>query len=101
MDRDGTPNGKDIDVNAENNYHLEDAGDFEPLGQENCTHLANPTWELDDLHHRVQAGEDQPREALLHIGQKPQRLSIAFHPSAPPEPLDDVLRQYTNILCSV
>ena len=92
---------KDTDVNIQNNYHYEDASDFEPIGQENHTDLPNLTWELDDLCNRVQAREDQPTGALHHIEQELQRLSIALHPSAPPEPHNDVLQQYMDTLCSV
>ena len=72
---------------------------FETLEQEHHTNLANLTWELDDLCHRVQVGEGQPAEALPHIEHKLQRLSIVLHPSALPEPLNDVLQQYTETLC--
>ena len=74
--------------------------DFEPIGQENHTNLENLTQELDDLHHRVQAGEDQPAGALHCIAQELQRLLIALCPSGLPEPLDDVLQQYMDTLCS-
>ena len=99
LDRDATPNGKDTEVDIQNNYHHEDAGDFEPIGQENHANLANLTQELHDLHHRVQAREGQPAAAVHCIEQKLQRLIIALCPSAPPEPLEDVLRQYMDILC--
>ena len=39
-------------------------------------------------------------EALNCIECKLQRLSISLHPSAPPEPLEKVLKQYMDILCS-
>ena len=39
-------------------------------------------------------------EAINHLEHKLYRLSLAFHSSAPPEPLDDVLQQYTETLCS-
>ena len=71
---------------------------FENAEQENHTNLATLTQELDDLHHRFQAGEGQPTEALNCIEHK--LLLIALLPSAPPEPLDDVLRQYAETLCS-
>ena len=93
LDRDAALNGKDTDVNIPHNYHHEDTGDFENVEQENHTNLADLTRELDDLCHRVQAGEGQPTEALYHIEHELQRLPIAFHPSATPEPLDDVLKQ--------
>ena len=99
LDRDSTPNGKDTDANILHNYHHEDMDNFENVEQENHTNLATLTWELDDLHQRIQAGEGQPMEVLHHIECELQRLSITLHPSAPLEPLDDVLQQYTATLC--
>ena len=64
LDRHGTPIGKDTDVNIPHDYHHEDTDDFENVEQENHTNLAALTRELDDLCHRVQAGEGQPTEAL-------------------------------------
>ena len=89
---DSTQNGKDTDANILHNYHHEDTNDFENVEHENHTNLAALTMELDDLCHRVQAGDGQPTEALHHIEHELQRLSIALCPSAPPEPLDDVHR---------
>ena len=93
LERDATMIGKDTGVNIPHDFHHEDTTDFENIEQENHTSLAAITRELDDLHHRVQAGEGQPAEALHHIECKPQRLSIALHPSAPPEPFNDVFKQ--------
>ena len=67
LDRDATPIGKDTDVNILHDYHHEDMDDFENVEQENHTNLAALIRELDDLHHRVQAGEGKPTEALHHI----------------------------------
>ena len=39
-------------------------------------------------------------EATSHLECELHRLPLAFHPSAPPEPLDEVLQQYTEILCT-
>ena len=64
LHRNATPNGKDTDANIPHDYHHEDTDDFENIEQENHTNLVNLTWELDDLHHRAQAGEGQPVEAL-------------------------------------
>ena len=100
LNRDDTPNGRDTNANILHDYHHEDRGDFEDIEQENHTNLATLTMELDALHHRIKAGEGQPVETLYDIEHKIQRLSIALHPSAQPEPLDDVLTQYTDTLCS-
>ena len=100
LDRDDTPHRKDTEVNTPHDHHHEDAGDFETIEEEHHTNLANITWELDDLCHRVQVGEGQPTEALDCVECELQWLSIALHPSAPPETLNDVLRQYMDTLCS-
>ena len=100
LDRDATLNGKDTDVDFPHNNHHKDTDDFETIEQENHTNLATLTWKLDDLHHRAQAGEGQPMEALHHIEHELQKLSITLCPSVPPEPLDDVLQQYIETLCS-
>ena len=86
LERDATLHGKDTDI--QNNFHHEDLDNFENAEQENHTNLVTLTWELDNLCHRVQAGEGQPKEALHHIECELQRLSIVLHPSALPEPLD-------------
>ena len=100
LDRNATPTGKDTDVIIPHNYHHKDTDDFENVEQENYTSLAVLTRELDDLCHRVQAEEGQPMEALHHIVWELQSLLIALCPSAPLEPLDDVLKQYMDTLCS-
>ena len=98
LDSDTTPHGQDTDI-PNDSYH-EDMDNFENMEQENHTNLAILTWDLDDLCHRVQAGEGQPTEAINHIEHELQRLSIVLCPSAPLEPPDNVLQQYTETLCS-
>ena len=39
-------------------------------------------------------------EAIHHLEHELQRLSLTFQSSAPPEPFDEVLQQYTETLCS-
>ena len=73
---------------------------FENVEQENHTNLKTLTIGLDDLHHRVEADKGQPMEAINCIEHELHRLSPVLHSSAPPEPLDDVLQQYTEIICS-
>ena len=100
LDRDATMTEKDADVDIWQDFHHEDTDDFENAEQENHTSLAATTRELDDLCHWLQAGEGQPKEDLHHIECKLQRLSIALSPSAPLEPLDDILKQYMDTICS-
>ena len=90
----------DTDIDQAQEFHLVNANDFEESEPNNPTRLALLTRELDDLHQQVLAGEGQPMEALHCIGCKLQRLSIALCTSAPLEPLDDILKQYMDTLCS-
>ena len=39
-------------------------------------------------------------EAINHLEHELHRLSLMFQPSAPSEPLDEVLQQYMETLCS-
>ena len=55
------------------------------------------TKELDHLKHKVEATKNQPTEARNHLECKLHRLSSVPHPSALPEPLDEVLQQYTKL----
>ena len=80
FDRDDTTHGQDTEVNTPHDYHHEDTSDLETAEQEHHTNLANLNWELDDVHHRVQAGEDQPAESINHIEYKLKRLSIMLCP---------------------
>ena len=80
LDRNATLNGKDTDVDIPHNHHHEDTDDFQTIEQGTHTNLATLTWELDDLDHRVQAGEGQPNEALHHIECELQKLSITLCP---------------------
>ena len=65
LDWDANLNGTDASVNIQGNYH-----NFEPLEKKNVTNLANVTWELDDICHRVQAREGQSAEGLHCIEEE-------------------------------
>ena len=58
------------------------------------------TNEVDHLQHKVEATKGQPTEAINHLECDLHRLSLALCPSALPEPLDEVLPQYTETLCT-
>ena len=87
--------GTDIPSN-----HLEDMDNFENGEHENHTTLKALTRNLDDLQHRVEIAEGQPMEAIHCLECEPHRLLLTFQPSASPEPLDEILQQYTETLCS-
>ena len=98
LDRDITPHGQDADI--PNDYHHENMDNFENVEQENHLTLKALTQDLDDLQHRVETSKGQPTEAINCMEHELYRLSLVLHSSVPPVPLDDVLQQYTETLCS-
>ena len=90
----------DTDIENMQDFHPVETDHFEDLEHNNPTRLTAITRELDDLHQQLQAEEGQPSEAVNHIEQELQRLSISLNPPAPTEPLGEVIRHYTNTLCS-
>ena len=49
---------------------------------------------------KVKATKNEPIDTINHLELELHRLSLALHPSAPSEPLDEVLQQYTETLCT-
>ena len=87
----------DTEIDHAQGFHHVNTDDFQESEPDNPTRLATITRELDDLHQWVKAGKGQPLEALSCIEHELQRLSISLCPSAPPEPLEDMLN-FTNTL---
>ena len=94
---DPNPQAQDIDIP---NDYQEDIDDFENVEHENHMQLKELKNELDHLQHKVEAAENQPTEAIIHLECELHRLSLVLCPSALPEPLDEVLQQYTETLCT-
>ena len=93
------PNHKDQDIDIPNQYQHDNIDDFENAENENHTQLRDLTNEVDHLQHKIGVTKGQPTEAINHLECEFFRLSLALDPSAPPEPLDEVLQQYTETLC--
>ena len=90
----------DTDVEDTQDFHPVETDHSEDLEHNNPAKLTALTRELDDLCQRVQAVEGQPTESLNLIEHELQRLSISLNPPAPTEPHGEVMRHYTNTLCS-
>ena len=98
LEEDPIPHEQDTNIPKE--YHHEDMDNFENVDHENHTTLKTLTRELDNLWHRVETAEGQPTEAINHLEYELYRLSLMLCSSAPPEPIDDVLQQYMETLCT-
>ena len=62
----------EINVEVQQDFHLEDSAQFEVLEHDNPVRLTAITRELDDLHQRIQAEKGQPTELLHCIEQEIQ-----------------------------
>ena len=96
-DRD--PNLPEQDTDIPSN-HLENIDNFKNVEHENHTTLKALTRNLDSLQRRVENAEGQPMETIHCLEHELHRLSLTLQPSAPPEPLVEVLQQYMDTLCS-
>ena len=106
----GQPLDRDINVTREaheatetedmQGFHPVETDHYEDLEHNNPAKLTAFTRDLDDFCQGIQAEEGQPLEALNHIEWELQRLSLWLNPSAPIEPLGDVIKHYMNTLCS-
>ena len=93
------PNSQAQDIDTPNDYQG-DIDDFENIEHENHMQLKELTNKLDQLWHKVKAAKNQPTDTINCLECELHRLSLALQPSAPPEPLDEVLQQYTETLCT-
>ena len=94
------PNPQDQDIDIPNDYQHEDIDGFENVENENHTQLRDLTNKVDHLQQKIEVAKGQPSEAINCLECELHRLSLALHPSALPEPLDDILQQYTETLCT-
>ena len=62
--------------------------------------LKDLTNTVDDLCHHLNDTNEEHREAISRLKCELNRLALMLHPSAPPEPIDDLLQQYTETLCT-
>ena len=64
------------------------------------TGLRDLTHEIEQLCQTVKAKDNDPLDAISHLECKLNQLVLTLHLSTPPEPIEEVLHQYTNILCN-
>ena len=58
------------------------------------------THEIEHLHQTVEANDNNPMDAISHLECKLNWLALILCLPTPPEPIEEVLHQYTNTLCT-
>ena len=100
----GIPSKKDSDpqenvVTIHDEYQV-DINYFENIEPDHLARLRDLTYEIDHLWQKVKANETEPMDAINHLECKLDRLALTLCPSTLPEPIEEVLQQYTNTLCT-
>ena len=62
--------------------------------------LRDLTHEIEQLRQTFEANGNNPMDTISHLECKLNRLALTLCPPTPPEPIEEVLHQYTNTLCT-
>ena len=96
----GTPSEKDSDLQENDvTIHYEyqaDINDFKNIEPDHHARLRDLTHEINHLWQKVKANETKPMDAISHLECKLNRLALTLCLSVPPEPIEEVLQQYTD-----
>ena len=100
----GKPSEKDSDPQENDvvihDKYQADINDFENIKPDHHERLRVLTHEKDHLGQKVKANETEPMDTINHLEHKINRLALTLCLSAVPEPIEEVLQQYTNTLCT-
>ena len=90
---------QETNVTIHNEYQA-DVNDFKNVELDHHARLRDLTNEKDYLRQKFEANETHPMDAINHLECKINRLALTLYLSALPGPLDEVLQQYTDSLCT-
>ena len=74
--------------------------EIDKVEHDECTQLEELTNAVDNIQHQLDATNYEPKEVINRLECELHRLMHTLHPSVLPEPLDDLLQQYTETLCT-
>ena len=97
LEKDSDPQETDVAIQDE---YQADINDFENIQPAHQAGLRDLTHEIEQLQQPVEANDNDPMDAISHLECKPNRLALTLHPPTPLEPIEEVLHQYTNTLCT-
>ena len=96
-EKDSDPQENDVTIH---NEYQEDINDFENIEPEYHERLRDLTYEIYNLRQKVEAKESEPMDTISHLECKLHWLALILCPSTPPEPIEEVLQQYIDTLCT-
>ena len=91
---------QEYDVTIHDEYQA-DINDLENVESDHHERLRDLTHEIDHLRKKVEANMNEPMDAINYLECKLNRLALTLCLSTLLEPIEEVLQQYTNTLCTV
>ena len=82
-----SPESQDVGSDSQENYQ-----------EENIISLQHLTCNMEQLRQTVEDKDNDLRDAIHQLEQKPNQLTITLQP--PSEPIEEVLNKYTDTLCT-
>ena len=96
-EKDSDPQENDVTIYDE---YQEDINNFENVEPDLHERLRDLTHEIDHLWQKVEANESKPMDTISHLECKLNRLALTLCLFTLPEPIEEVLQQYTDTLCT-
>ena len=91
------PESQDIDSDSQDNYQG-DVNNQKHIVFDPPVTLQHLTHEMEWLRQTVKDKDNDPMDAIKHLEQKLNQLTITLRPST--EPIGEVLNKYTDTLCN-
>ena len=88
-----------MNASTQNEYQA-DINDLENIEPGHQAGLRDLTHEIEQLCQTVKASDNDPVDAISHLECKLKQLALTLHLPTTSEPIEEVLHQYTNILCN-
>ena len=90
---------QETDVAIQDEYQA-DINDLENIGPDHQAGLRGLTHEIEQLQQTVKANDNDPMDTISQLECKLNQLALTCCLPTPLEPIEEVLHQYTNTLCT-
>ena len=91
-------NSENHDMDADN--YQADINDLENIEPTHQAGLRDLTHKMEQLWQTIVANDNDPMDAISHLGHKLNQLAIILCTPMPAKPIGEVLNKYTNTLCN-
>ena len=97
LEKDSDP--QDTNVAIQDEYQT-DINDFENIEPDHQAGFRDLTCKIEQLWQTVEANDNNPMDAISHLECKLNKLALTLCLPTPSKPIEELLHQYTNTLCT-